>query len=163
MASFAPLPHCLTSPFAITHDVVPLGAFLMVQKDYILRMIEQMAAVVAALRRRILKGDSTGLEAEARNMATAAGIDLSLAMLLEPDAILSLLSPDGRPDPTRVWLAAELLYLEGLSAHTAGSDDEAGKLLAKARVLYSVVDNGPLPSVVPGSRARLDEINELIE
>ena len=31
----------------------------MVQKDYILRMIEQMAAIVAQLRRQIMKGDTT--------------------------------------------------------------------------------------------------------
>ena len=121
----------------------------MVQKDYILRMIEQMAAIVAALRRAILKGDLSSWEAESRGLATAAGLDLSLARVLEPEALLSLLSPDGRADPTRVWLAAELLYLEALSYQTEGDTEKANGMFAKAWVLYSSIPENQRGVVKP--------------
>lgn len=133
----------------------------MPQKDYILRMIEQMALVVAEIRRRILGGESVEMEGELRTMATHAGLDLYLARTLDAESILSLLAPTGDVDPTRLWLVAELLYLEGL-AQRYRADPTARQTLAKARQLYGALDYGVVASVIPDATDRIEELNGLL-
>jgi hypothetical protein len=135
----------------------------MPQRDYILRMIEQAGILIAELRRRILRGERSGVEGELRAMATQAGFDLSLADMLEPDAILQLLGPAGDPDATRVWLVAELVYLEALTDWHAGNSGSARDRLAKARRLFGALDLGALmPSLVAEAGDRIREIDEML-
>lgn len=135
----------------------------MPQRDYILRMIEQMAMIVAELRRRVLGGDRSGAEGEMRALATQAGFDLSLVDVLDADAILSLLSPGGNPDATRVWLAAELVYLQGLADFQMGNTRTARDAFAKARRLFGALDMGELgPSLVEEAADRIRELDDLL-
>lgn len=134
----------------------------MVQKDYILRMIEQMALIVAEIRRRILGGESVDMEGELRTMATHGGIDLYLARTLDADGILSLLSASGQVDPARLWLVAELLYLEGIDQRQRG-EETARATLGKARQLYGALDYGAVASVIPEAVDRIEELNQLLD
>ena len=97
----------------------------MYQRDYILRLIEQFSKALIALRNRILKRETENplMTAEIGDIAAQAGLDLDVARRLDPATLLLWLSPAGEADPARLWLMAELLYLEGLAARTS---DEAG-------------------------------------
>ena len=94
-------------------------------------------------------------------MATHGGIDLYLARTLDAEGILSLLSPNGDVDPARLWLVAELVYLEGIAAHYRG-DPAARSALHKARQLYAALDYGAIASVVPDAVDRVEELNDML-
>lgn len=98
----------------------------MYQRDYILRLIERFSKALIALRNRILKREQehTVALAEIREIAQQAGLDYDVARRLDPATLLMWLSPGGDMDPPRLWLMAELLYLEGLQSRT--SDPSAG-------------------------------------
>ena len=135
----------------------------MTQRDYILRMIEQAARIVAELRRRILGGELVDMEKEVRGVTAHAGLDFSIVRALDPESILSLLSPAGDPDPTQVWLIAELLYLDGLAAQQSGNIEEARVHFAKARALFGALDHGALVSTVPEAADRAEELDRLLQ
>ena len=135
----------------------------MVQRDYILRIIEQAARIIAELRRRILGGEVVDMEKEVRSIVAHAGMDYSMIRALDPASILSLLSPSGEPDPTQVWLIAELLYLDGLTAQQCGNIEESRLHFAKARALFGALDHGALASAVPESAERVAELDRILE
>lgn len=132
------------------------------QKDYVLRIIEQMAIMIAELRRRIMGGQSANVDQDLRTIANNARVDLSLIRTLDGKAILSLLSPGGEPEPTQVWMVAEVLYLDGLAARDQGDLAKAENALVKARLLYGVLDYGVVASVVPEAANRTQEIDEIL-
>ena len=90
----------------------------MYRQDYVLRLIERLGSALIALRNRILRRerDETGIRTEIAEIAGQAGLDLAVARSLDPDMLLMWLAPTGQPDPAKLWLLAELLYLEGLDA-----------------------------------------------
>lgn len=79
------------------------------QRDYILRMIEQMAVIIAAIRRKLLRGEVEAGTVDLRAEAARQGVDLELARALEPESLLLMLSPGGEPEAARCWVMAELL------------------------------------------------------
>lgn len=127
------------------------------QRDYILRLIEQAALVIARIRQRILGGDVTTARDELRAEASRHGVDLALARALDPHSLLLLLSPTGEPEPARCWLIAELLYLDGLQAQTAGELDQALRSYENALRLFLALD----PSVIGGIPEAADRVAEL--
>lgn len=135
----------------------------MTQRDYVLRMIEQMAIMVAELRRRIVGGGAVDIENGARALATHAGIDLDLARTLPVETLLDILSPGGMIDVTRVWFLGELLYLEGLAEERSGDVERGLDMLARARRLYGALDGGVSVGVVPEVKERLRELNAILE
>jgi hypothetical protein len=94
----------------------------MYRQDYILRLIERLGAALGALRNRILRraGEEAAIQAEIGEIARQAGLDIDVARKLDPDLLLAWLAPTGEPDPARLWLMAELLYLTGLQSKGAG-------------------------------------------
>ena len=106
----------------------------MYRRDYILRLIERFGRMLIALRDRILRREADAAEVTAKisEMAEQAGVDLDMARRLDPASLLLWLAPFDDFDQARVWLVAELLYLEGLQTGTAGADD-----LKRALALYS--------------------------
>ncbi len=99
----------------------------MYHRDYILKLIERFGNALIALRNRILKReqDHAVTLAEIREIAQQAGLDYDVARRLDPATLLMWLSPGGQVEPPRMWLLAELLYLEGLQARS--SDPDAGR------------------------------------
>jgi hypothetical protein len=105
----------------------------MYQRDYILRLIERFGKILIALRNGLLKREAEDplLPAQLREVAQQAGLDLDLARRLEPAMLLMWLSPGGGElDAARLWLMAELLYLEGLHAGGAAGHADFERALA---------------------------------
>lgn len=109
------------------------------QRDYMLRMIEQMAAAIARLRKRILGGDP-GSGEELQQTASMYGVDMHTARAVDAETLLLLMSPTGEPEPGRCWVTAELLYLDALSMENGGNEVEAAHGFAKALLLYETID-----------------------
>jgi hypothetical protein len=131
------------------------------QRDYILRLIEQAGAVLRRLLDRVL-ARSASHEDVARDLRRAAqlgGLDLDLLRLCDGPALLQLVTPGGEPEPARTWLAAESLYLDGLAADLDGAEDEAERSLAKALMLYQLLQPGSvLPTGIPEAAERARDI-----
>ena len=114
------------------------------QRDYILRLIEQAGAALRALRARIMgrEVDMATLRTELESMFEHTGLDSELALTASPDTLLMMVAPTGELDVTRAWILAESLYLLGLNAHLEQRYQEAEQAL------------GPRTSDLPGPRAR---------
>jgi len=144
----------------------------MAQRDYILRLIEQMGAVLAELRRAILGRTRDDTESERaaadqtedvlRRAAGEAGMDLSLARAASADALPAMLSPGGEVDPMRCWLLAEVLMTDGVQRWHEGSSEAARSSLAKAAVLFKLTGPGFHLAGFPEARDRLEEIESLL-
>jgi len=135
------------------------------QRDYILRLIEQMGAALVALRNRILgrKADPQRLQEELSGLAGQAGFDLALLRGFSGESLRMLVSPGGDVEPGRCWLMAELLYLDGLQARMEERHEEARTSLAKAHLLFSLVaPRGGLLVGLPEAAERLAEIDALL-
>ena len=137
----------------------------MPQRDYILRLIEQLGVALAALRRRILsrQDPSASLQDELSRVSGQAGFDMALLRALSADTLHMLVSPTGEVEPARCWLMAEILYLDGLQAREERREDDAAASLAKARLLFGLVEPGGGMLVgFPEAAERVREIEELL-
>ena len=113
----------------------------MERRDYILRMIEQMGAVLIAARNMILgrRADPARVEEELQSIAGRSGLDLDVIRGFSGDTLHMLVAPSGEVEPGRCWLIAELLYLDGLEAEVEERANDARASLEKARTLYSLI------------------------
>ena len=116
----------------------------MTQRDYILRLIEQMGAALVALRNKILgrKVDPEKVYQEMAGLAGQTGFDLELLRGFSADTLHMLVAPTGEVEPARCWLMAELIYLDGLQAEVEERWEDAAGALEKARLLYSLIGPG---------------------
>lgn len=138
---------------------------MMVQRDYILRVIEELGAVLIALRRAVLGGAAraTDVEDTLRRAATGAGMDLDLARAASIDALPAMMAPTGEVDPARCWLLAEVLMTDGISLLSSGETDLARSSLAKAAALFTLVAPwGAFLTGFPEASERIEEIEALI-
>ncbi|HIF23585.1 MAG TPA: hypothetical protein EYQ27_17175 [Gemmatimonadetes bacterium] len=136
------------------------------QRDFILRMIEQMGASLVALRNRILgrKVDVHTVNEELSGLAGEAGFDLNLLRGFSIETLHMFVSPTGEVEPARCWLMAELLYLDGLQAHVELRIADALNSLHKARVLFSLIQpGGGMLIGFAEAGDRTEEIDELLE
>jgi len=136
------------------------------QQDYILRMIEQLGRMLAALRARILGGESDArtVQERLREAGRTGGVDLEIARAMTTDTLVMMLSPAGELEPGRAWLMAELLYLDGLDAHLAGETERADASLQRALVLYRLIGPQTLKLVaLPEAGDRIAEIERLLD
>jgi hypothetical protein len=114
------------------------------QRDYILRLIEQMGAALVALRNRILgrKIAPTTIQAELAGLSGRAGFDLDVLRGFSADTLHMLIAPTGEVEPARCWMMAEILYLDGLQAEIEERPYSARASLEKARVLFTLLEPG---------------------
>lgn len=133
------------------------------QRDYILRIIEQLGVALAAIRRRILRQERTvevreSLEA----VAGQAGLDIELLRGFDLPTLRLFVMPTGEVEPARCWLMAEILYLDGLEATLSGrSADES---LLKARALFELIrPAGGMLIGLPEAAERIAEIDGLLD
>ena len=137
----------------------------MPQRDYILRLIEQMGAALVALRNRILgrKVDPQRIEEELTGLAGQAGFDLQLLRGFSGESLVMSVSPTGEVEPSRCWLMAEVLYLDGLQAREEGRPDDAAASLEKASLLFGLIEPGGGMLVgFPEAGERQREIREIL-
>lgn len=137
----------------------------MAQRDYILRMIEQMGRALVALRDAILgRAEDAGhvrerLDAAARQ----GGVDLALARSMTPETLVMIVSIGGDVEPGRAWLLAEVLYLDGLDALVVGDLERGQASLERALVLYRLIGPGSLRLAgFPEMAERVTEIERLL-
>ncbi|CAN5361965.1 MAG: hypothetical protein H0T05_04580 [Acidobacteria bacterium] len=138
----------------------------MYRQDYILRLIEQFGKALIALRDRILRRetDRQKMGAEIGEMARQAGLDLGVARSLDQASLMMWLAPAGQVDQPRLWLMAELLFLEGLAA-VESEDLAAGRAdLGRALAILERLEPDWRPAEDLPSAANLaDEIRELLQ
>lgn len=135
----------------------------MQQRDYILRLIEQAGAVLARVRRLLFGGAPPAeVESAMSEAARLAGVDLRLIREMTPDTLLLLMSPGGEPEPSRCWITAELLYLEGRAAEDAGDEAAAMAAYGKALLLFRALSPDLLPGL-PEAEERVRELETRVE
>jgi hypothetical protein len=136
----------------------------MYRQDYILRLIERFGAALIALRNRILRREreNTAIRAEIGEMAQQAGLDIDVARKLDPELLLAWLVPTGEPDPARLWLMAELLYLEGLQSKGSGERHWAADLERALALLISLPPDWRPGDSFATAGERADEIRGLL-
>lgn len=130
----------------------------MAQRDYILRIIEQLGAALSELRRRILNQEGTeDLQDDLARVSGQAGFDIDLLRGFDFATLHLLVTQSGEVDVARCWLMAEVLYLDGLDATIAGLD--GADSLRKARGLYEMVR--PAGGMLVGMPEALERIEEI--
>lgn len=136
----------------------------MYRHDYIMRLIERFGVALRSLRDRILRREREDLSVrgELGEIARQAGLDLDVARTLDPTALMMWLAPFAPPEPARLWLMAELLYLEGIAGKAAGDAAWRADLGRAASLLAHVeADWRPGPEfATAGERAH--EIHDLL-
>ena len=134
----------------------------MAQRDYILRMIEQMGEILIAVRNMIVGGVTSAriIEEKLAAAASQSGLDLSLARAASPETIELMVAPTGEVEPGRCWLVAEILYLDGLHAQLDGRPEEADASFRKSLPLYVVLAPMGLFLGLPEASERIREIEE---
>jgi SAM-dependent methyltransferase len=136
----------------------------MTERDYILRMIEQFGVALARLRRLLAAGASGETVRRELDLAgRQVGIDFDMARLASEDTLAALLTAGGEVNPSRCWMTAELLFLDGLDAEAAGETDAARLSYRKALTLYSLIrPHGVFLVGWPEAAERTEEIRERI-
>ena len=132
----------------------------MAQTDYILRMIEQLGQMLAALRGMILGGETASqfIEQRLEAAATRSGLDLGLARAASPETIEMMVAPTGELEPGRCWMVAEILYLDGLHAQLDDRPADAVASFTKALPLYWLLKPKGLFLGLPEADQRIGEI-----
>lgn len=93
-------------------------------------------------------------------MSTRAGFDLELLRGFSADTLHMLVAPTGEVEPARCWMMAEILYLDGLQAALEERVSAAGASLAKARLLYTLIEpGGGMLMGLPEAGERIEEID----
>lgn len=135
----------------------------MPQRDYILRLIEQLGATLIELRKAILGGsaDAGSVEDQLRRAASGAGMDLDLARAASPGALPVMIAPTGEVDPLRCWVLAEMFLTDGLHRSEQGDDHAADQALAKAEVLFALLGSQAHLAGYPEADQRLEEIGRM--
>jgi hypothetical protein len=132
---------------------------------YIVGQKDAKRAVAIALRNRILKRepDSDQALADIHEMARSSGLDLDVARQLDPQTLLLWLAPGDDVDEPKLWLMAELLYLEGLHAQAAGEPGAGRADLTRALAVFGRLPAGWRPHAdLPSAGERVDEIRESV-
>ena len=135
------------------------------QRDYLLRLIEQIGGVLAELRRRILgrRTSPSQVNQELAAVAGQTGLDIELLRGFSAETLHMFVSPSGEVEPARCWLMAEVLYLDALQAHLEDRKEEAKDGFAKARMLFTLIEPGGGMLVGLAEAAdRVREIDDLI-
>ena len=134
----------------------------MYRRDYILRLIERFGRMLIALRDAILRrqSDPAQVRSQIREIAEQAGLDLGIARRLDPAMLLIWLAPTTDYDAPRLWLMAELLYLEALQSE----DLESRRAdLERALALFSHLPPGWRPTDdLPTADERAGELRVLL-
>lgn len=132
------------------------------QRDYILRMIEQAGAVLKELLSRIRTAGASraDLTTELRRAAQLGGLDLELLRIADAAGLLHFVSVAGEPEPARTWLAAETLHVDAMAAEAEGDVEAALESYAKAASLFRLLEPGwVLPTGFPEATERIDDIS----
>jgi hypothetical protein len=132
------------------------------QRDFIMRIIEQLGVALVELRRGILQQeDPVATRETLARTASQAGFDIELLRGFDLNTLQLFVAATGEVDLTRCWLTAEILYLDGLDRQLSEGDGENS--LLKARALYDLVrPAGGMLVGMPEAAERIAEIDQLL-
>jgi len=130
------------------------------QRDYILRQIEILGAVLRRIRDLILGGSTGEAATELRQAAGQAGLDLVMAKSLSRESLVALLSIGAEPDVARCLLYAEVLYVDGLRAEAEGAEGEARDSFGKTLLLLETARTASPVVVTAETEARIAELTK---
>ena len=129
------------------------------QRDYILRMIEQAGTILKHLLQRI-QAEPVSLEErtdELKRAASLGGLDLDMLRLSDMDGLWHQVALTGEADPARTWLAAETLYSDAVALEIDGDIDAAVQSYVKAASLFRMMEpNWVLPTGFPEATERVE-------
>lgn len=108
------------------------------REDYILRMIAQMARVLAHVRRLLLEGKHTEAGDALSNAARQGGVDLRILLALDAESLRPLLTTGGEIDRPKCAFFAEVLYLEWRRLQGMEKAEAAQRCAERALLLYSL-------------------------
>lgn len=108
------------------------------REDYILRMIAQMARVLAHVRRLLLEGKHAEAGDELSSAARQGGVDLRILLALDAESLRPLLTTGGEIDRPKCAFFAEVLYLEWSRLQATGKSEAARRCADRALLLYSL-------------------------
>jgi hypothetical protein len=111
-------------------------------RDFLLRLIEQLGQALARMLDKILARSPeqmAELGEELDGIAYRAGLDLVLARRLAPETLHIMVAPAGTLDPSRCWLLAELLFLDGLQSERRAAAAAARESFERSLHLYQMV------------------------
>jgi hypothetical protein len=112
------------------------------REDYLLRMIAQMARVLAAIRRRLIEGKNSEAGEELEQVAQKGGIDLRLVLALDEPSLEPLLSTGGEIDRAKCAFFAEVIYLEWRRQLAMEHVSQAERCARRALLLYALAYDG---------------------
>jgi hypothetical protein len=136
------------------------------QRDYILRLIEQAGLVLRQLLQRIQAEPVARDERtyELQRAAQLGGLDLDMLRLSNNEGLWYQVALTGEADPARTWLAAETLYADALATEIDGNKDLAVEAYLKAASLFRIMEpTWVLPTGFPEATKRIEEIEEKLE
>ena len=135
------------------------------QQDFILRMIERIGVLFAAIRKLIIGGgDPSEVETRLAAAADAAGYDLGILRSLDLESLLAVVAPGGEVDISRLWMMGELLLLDGLQASRLEDSARATELLTKSRALFELLGtSNSVSRSFPEASERIAEIDLELE
>lgn len=114
----------------------------MQREDYLLRMIAQMARVLARIRRKLLDEQHAEAGQDLESVARQAGIDLTFVVSLDEASLRPLLTTGGELDRPKCAFFAELVYLEWRRQLAMGQRDRAARYAIRALQLYAFAYDG---------------------
>lgn len=132
----------------------------MQREDYMLRMIAQMARVLARVRRLLLEGKNAEAGDELARAAQQGGVDLSIMIALDEASLEPWLRTGGEIDRPKCAFFAEVIYLEWRRQLALGRMERAERCARRALLLYSLAYDG----IVMGdeTRGRIAELEEFL-
>jgi hypothetical protein len=136
------------------------------QRDYIIRLIEQAGAILKHLIQRIRSQGLTDADrtAELRRAAQLGGLDLDLLRVSDVEGLWHQVALTGEADPARLWLAAETLYADAVASEIEGDRAAALTAYAKAASLFRLMEpTWVLPTGFPEASERVAEIEGKLE
>ena len=131
------------------------------QRDYILRLIEQSGFVLRQLLQRIKSGP-VAFEDRTRELRRAAelgGLDLDMLRVSDVEGLWHQVALTGEADPARTWLAAETLFADAFASEIEGDMEAALEAYVKAASLFRLMEpTWVLPTGFPEATERVEEI-----
>ena len=133
----------------------------MQRDDYLLRMIAQMAQVLARIRRMLLEGKNAEAGDELQQAAQKGGIDLQLVIALDEASLEPLLRTGGEIDRPKCAFFAEVIYLEWRRQLAMGGMPQAEHCARRALLLYALAYDGIVMD--DETRRRVAELEEHLD
>lgn len=127
----------------------------MVQKDYLLRQIEKMGAILAGVRRMIVAGEPVRALNELRAVAARMGLDLDVLGALAPESLIAILGEDTLE---RLVPAADVLLVKGELEEAEGSLEQSADSYLKADILIRHLQGKIGEGSDPALQARIDDL-----